>query len=54
MSGLVDTRSRLDLVNLEYHQSVAEHHPNLVMKFSFFKDMDDVYPFHVRVVDRRK
>ena len=47
MSGLADTRSGLNLVNIEYHQSVAERHPNLVLKFVYMKDLDDVDPFNI-------
>ena len=34
MSVLVDTGAGLNLVSLEYHQSVPERHPNFVMKFA--------------------
>ena len=53
-SGLADTGSRLNSVNLEYHQSVAEHHPNLVLKFAYLKDMEDMYPFNTSGVNRGK
>ena len=36
---------------MEYHQSVAEQHPNLVLKFACLKDLDDVDPFNVSGVD---
>ena len=39
MSGLDNTVSGLNLVNLEYHQSVAERHPNSVLKFEYLKDL---------------
>ena len=35
MYELADIGSRLNLVHLKYHQSVAEHHPNLVLKFAY-------------------
>ena len=44
MYGLADTGSRSNLGNIEYHQSVAERHPNLVLKFLYLKDLDDVDP----------
>ena len=47
MFGLSDTVSGMNLVNLYYHQSVAESHPNLVLKFSYLEDMDDVDPFNI-------
>ena len=52
MSGLADTESRLNLGNLEYHQSVAERHPKLVLKFAYLKDLEDVYPFNTSGVYR--
>ena len=51
MSGLADTRAGLNLVNLEYHKSVAERLPNLMFKFAYLKDVDDVYLFNVSEVD---
>ena len=54
MSGLADTGSGSNLGNIEYHQSVAEHHPNLVLKFAYLKDLEDVDPFNISGVDRRK
>ena len=47
MSILDDTLAGLNLRNLECHQSVAEHHPNLVLKFAYLKDLDDVDPFNI-------
>ena len=47
MSRLADTGAQLNLVNIEYPQSVAERHTNLVLKFSYFKDMEDVDPFNI-------
>ena len=44
MSGLADTGSDLNLVNLEYQQAVADRHPNIVFKFDYLKDLDDVDP----------
>ena len=54
MSGLDDTRYGLNLVNIEYHQSVAERHPNLVFKFAYLKDLDDVDSFNISGVDKGK
>ena len=47
MYGLDNTGAGYNLVNLEYHQSVAERHPNLVLKFVYLKDMEDVDPFNI-------
>ena len=49
--GLADTGARINLVNLYYHHSVAEQHPNLVLKFSYLKDLDEVDPFNISGVD---
>ena len=54
MSGLADTGSGLNLGNREYHQSVVERHPSLVLKFQYLKDLEDVYPFNIIGVDRGK
>ena len=54
ISGLADTGSGLNLGNLECHQSVAERHPSLVLKFAYLKDLEDVYPLNIIVVDRGK
>ena len=54
MSGLADTGAWLNLENLKYHQSVAECHPKLVLKFAYLKDLDDVYPLNISVVDGGK
>ena len=48
MSGLVDTVAELNLVNIEYHQSVAQRQPNLVLKFACLEDLDDVYKRGIR------
>ena len=47
MFGLSNTGSRINLVNTYYHQSVADHHPNLVLKFAYLNDLDDVDPFKI-------
>ena len=47
MSGLANKVSGLNLINLEYHQSVLERHPNLVLKFDHLKDLDDVDPLNI-------
>ena len=54
MYGLADTGARLNLVNIEYHQSVAERHRKLVLKFLYLKDLDDVDPFNISGVDDGK
>ena len=54
MSGLDNTGPGLNLGNLEYHQSVAERHPNLVLKFAYFKEMEDVDSFNISRVDEGK
>ena len=46
MSGLADIGAGLILENLEYHQPVAERHPNLVLKFASLKDLEDVDPLN--------
>ena len=52
ISGLANTGAGLNLVNLDYHQSVTERHPNLVLKFAYLKDLDGVDPFNISGVDR--
>ena len=47
MSGLTDTGAGLNLGNIEYHHSVSDHHPNLVMEFVYLKDLDDMDPFNI-------
>ena len=54
MSGLDDTGAGLNLENLEYHQSVAERHPNLVLKFEYLKDLEGMDPFNISGVDGGK
>ena len=54
MSVLADTGDGLNLVNLEYYQSVAERHPNLMLKFAYLKGLDDVDPFNISGVDSGK
>ena len=54
ISGLADTGARLNLRNIGYHHSVAEHHPNFVLKFSHLMDLEDVYPLNISGVDREK
>ena len=51
MFGLLDIGARLNLVNMEYHQSVAKRHPNLVLKFAYLYDMEDLYQFDISVLD---
>ena len=54
MSSLADAGARLNLGNIEYHQSVTERHPNLVLKILYFKDLNDVYPFNISGLDGGK
>ena len=49
MYGLANTGAGLNLVNLEYHQSVSERHSNLVLKFAYLKDLDG--SFNISGVD---
>ena len=39
---------------MDYHQSVAERHPNLVLQFSYLKNLGDVDPLNIGGVDRGK
>ena len=54
MFGLANTGSGLNLVNMDYHKSVTERHPNLVLNFAYLKDMDDVGTFNKSGVDGGK
>ena len=54
MSGFSDTGYGSNIVNIDYHQSSEERHPNLVSKFSFLKDLDDVDPFNISGLDGGK
>ena len=36
---------------MNYHLSVVERHPNLVLKFAYLKDMDGVDILNISVVD---
>ena len=51
MFGLDDIGAWLNLVNLEYHQSVVEYHPSLVLKFVYLKDIEDMDPFNISGVE---
>ena len=39
---------------MDYHQSVAERHPNLVPKLAYLKDLYNVDSFNISGVDREK
>ena len=39
MFGLDDTGDGINLGNIYYHQSVTERHPNLVLKYSYLKNI---------------
>ena len=54
MFVFANTGARLNPVNIDYHQSVKEHHHNLVLEFSYLKDLDDVDPFNIVGVDGGK
>ena len=54
MFGLDDTGYGMNLVNIYYHQSVAERYPNLVLKLTYMKDLYDVDPFNISGVDGGK
>ena len=51
VSVLDDTGAVLNLVNIEYHLSFSEHQPNLVFKFEYLKDLDDVDSLNIILVD---
>ena len=53
-SGLADTGAGLNLVNLDYHQSVVERRPNSVFKSAYLKDMEEVYPFNTSGLEKGK
>ena len=46
-----NTGAGLDLVNLDYYYLVTEHHPNVVLKFSYLKDTDGVDTLNISGVD---
>ena len=50
MSGLDDTGAGLNLVNIEYHQSVVDLHPDLVLKLDYLKDLDCLDTFNISIV----
>ena len=54
MSCLENMGDGLNLGKLEYHQSVAERHPNLVLEFAYLKDLDYLDPFNISRVDGEK
>ena len=54
MFGLDDTGAGFNLENMDYHHLVAERHPNLVLKFVYLKDLENVIPFNIIVVDGGK
>ena len=41
----------MNLGNIDYHQSVAEFHPDLVLKFAHLEDLEDVDLFNISGVD---
>ena len=45
--GLVDTGVELNIGRLSYHQSIAEHHPELVVQFAFLKDVPGLDPLQI-------
>ena len=54
MFVLADTRDGLNLRNIDYHKTVAEHHPNFVLKFYQLIDLEYVYQLNISGVDRGK
>ena len=40
--------------NIEYHQSVSERQPSFVLTFAYLKDLEDVDPLNISVVDGGK
>ena len=52
--GLAYTGAGLYLGDLEYHQSVAERHPNFVLKCSYLKDLEYADTFNIIGVDGGK
>ena len=54
MSSLANTEAGLNLGNIYYHQSFWERHPNLVLKFSYLKDLDVMDPLNISLVDGGK
>ena len=47
MFGLCDTGYGMNLINLYYHHSVTERHPNLVQKFVHLKYLYYLGPFNI-------
>ena len=54
MYGVCDVGAGLNLGNIERHQSVAERHPNLVLQFVYLKDLDDMDPFNISIIEGEK
>ena len=54
MSGLDNKGAGSNLRNLEYHQSVADCHPNLVLKFEYLKYLDDMDPLNISELEEGK
>ena len=50
MSSLADIGAGLNLGNIEYHQSIAERHSNLMLKFSYLKGLEDLDTFNISEV----
>ena len=51
MFGWADTGDGFNLINMDFHQSFAEIQPNLVFKFSYLKETEDLYSFNIGVLD---
>ena len=54
MPGLAYTGARLNFLNIEYDQSVPEHHPNLMLKLAYLKYLDGMDPFNISGLDGGK
>ena len=51
MFDLAYTEAGLNLVNMQYHQLVAERHNNLIIRFVYLKHTNDTDPFNISGVD---
>ena len=54
MYGLDYIGAGLNLWHIDYHHSVAERYPNLVLKLACLKDLDDMDTFNIIRVDGGK
>ena len=47
MFGLAYIGARLNLGNIYYHQTVSRRHSNLVLTFSYLKDLENMDTFNI-------